>query len=374
MSAQSDTECPTTVHALVAPLCQSLFYPVIQLSYSSLFICLHARCSRLMDISDRITDTKMKSFKLAVMDSLMVFHAKKIELNKTSYEASGLLPWYCNRDVRSSSENVLMHSSKSALGAILFDENKNGNENKEKTPEELDIESALANGLVLGTGITGCCVGNISLPRDAMWAISITILLREPCVEEEIEGEEEGEEEDVKKEGVNDRRERKEQMKFRRKKRRKDRKSGEEEGKNDDEDEIGKEIGKGLAVIIASSQENSQNIPGSISRPLRGVASIRMGESGQKKRVFQECYDNDHIAVRLGSNLDNLSLLGSYYLTPNPDSGTVLHDIQYVFKGNNLAFRFDFSTDNTTSAKRLVVETGYSSFISHDAIATALHV
>ena len=138
---------------------------------------------------------------------------------------------------------------------------------------------------------------------------------------------------------------------------------------------LGKEIGKGLAVIIASSQENSQNIPGSNSRPLRGVASIRMEESGQKKRVFQECYDNDHIAVRLGSNLDNLSLLGSYYLTPNPDSGTVLHDIQYVFKGNNLAFRFDFSTENTTSAKRLVVETGCSLFISHDAIAhTALHV
>ena len=316
-----------------------------------------------MDISDRITDTKIQSFKLAVMDSLMVFHAKKIELNKTSYEASGLLPWYCNRDVRASSENILMHSSKSALGAILFDENENENENEMKTSEELDIESALANGLVLGTGITGCCVGNIALPRDSMWAISITILLKDSClgVEDDVEEEGAGEEMD-EVEGANDRREKKEQNKMKREKRRKERRDKEKE-KKDDENNVGKEMRQYLPFVTSSSQECSPSNPRNIPRPFPEDASIQMEGSGQKKRVFQECYDNDYIAVRLGSNLDNLSLLGSYYLIPDPDSGTVLHDIQYVFKGSNLAFRFDFSTENATSAKRLVVETGYSSFL-----------
>lgn len=231
----------------------------------------------------------------------------------------------------------------------------------------MDIENALANGLVLGPGITGCCVGSISLPTDSLWAISITILEQEMCGE----GEEKTDHNRVEMPCVEERRKKKkkEMDKKAMKKRKitmttKEREEAEEvEKKKEDTNDAGK--GEEVLPHCSASEECSPSSVENVPPLLPSSISNTVNEESQsRKRVVEECYDDDYIAVRLGSSLDNLSLLGSYHLIPNPETGTVLHDVQYVLQGRSLAFRFDFSANNATSSRRLVVETGEQSLVT----------
>lgn len=90
-----------------------------------------------MDISDRIKYSRLESTKLNIVDSLNAFQAKNIQLKKLEMHVVGLLPWYCNRDGRNSSDNVEVFKSSSLMGAITFEPPLLGEEGEAlQTPEE----------------------------------------------------------------------------------------------------------------------------------------------------------------------------------------------------------------------------------------------
>ena len=111
-------------------------------------------------------------------DSIGVFQQKNIQLNRTKDKLLGLLPWHRHMDARFSSDDIMMFKSSSSLGAILFEPPLTDKEEREvMTPQEESIKRDLANGLILGSGTSGYCVGYLDLPKDSVWNILITVLL-----------------------------------------------------------------------------------------------------------------------------------------------------------------------------------------------------
>eukprot|EP01038_Epipyxis_sp_PR26KG_P004244 gene4244-6023_t len=73
----------------------------------------------------------------------------------------------------------------------------------------------------------------------------------------------------------------------------------------------------------------------------------------------QELIDeSDFVTVSMGPTLTSLSNLGTYFKKVNPETGTILYDIKYLFRGNSFAFRFDFSSSSTNRNNHLAICTG----------------
>ena len=100
-----------------------------------------------------------------------MFHVKNTKLNQTRNNIIGTLPWYCNINKRLSSNNIIPFQRSSSERTV-------------DSTEEEGIRGEMTDGLVLGSGTVGHCVGSINLPRDAVWCIHITILLKTSSYED----------------------------------------------------------------------------------------------------------------------------------------------------------------------------------------------
>ena len=137
-----------------------------------------------MDINDRIKNARSDATRVNIVDALKAFQTKQsmntIELTKVTVRQFGLLPWFQNLDLRYSTPNVEAFRSSSSMGAILF-EPPLEDDDVNKTPEQIEQEAALGCGLSLaqGKGVTGYCVGVLEFPRTAAWTVYLTVLQKE---------------------------------------------------------------------------------------------------------------------------------------------------------------------------------------------------
>eukprot|EP01041_Mallomonas_annulata_P000136 gene136-219_t len=66
----------------------------------------------------------------------------------------------------------------------------------------------------------------------------------------------------------------------------------------------------------------------------------------------------DSCVVRLGTDLDNLHLIGEYKNEINPDVGAVLYDVKHTIKSDRLAYKFEFHSSSDDPQKHLMVAVG----------------
>ena len=243
-------------------------------------------CSKLTDISDRIKESKIQSMKSSLVDSIKMFHMRNKKLNQTRNNLIGMLPWHCNINKMLSSNNVIPFRNSSS-SVLSFEEVE---ERIADTLEEKGMGRETMNGLVLGSGTVGHCVGSIDLPRDAVWCILITILLQT----------------------------------------------------------------KNVDVCSLNVSTGSTSLFPAVNTLSDGSSPISIGKIPLNKNIFRD----DFITLQLGSSMDSMRKIGSYFDRANAETGSVLYNIKHIIKGKCLAFRFDFSSLSSGKVCRLAVETG----------------
>lgn len=97
---------------------------------------------------------------------------------------------------------------------------------------------------------------------------------------------------------------------------------------------------------------------GLVNLPKEALWNITLTIVSQDVNDLSNEYSNDFISVRLGPTISSVTTIGTYFNRVNPDTGSVLHDVKYVFRGKTLGFRFDFSSSTTDSKKHLAICTG----------------
>jgi len=84
------------------------------------------------------------------------------------------------------------------------------------------------------------------------------------------------------------------------------------------------------------------------------VTISRQGDGSE----FDSGDESDFISVQFGASLGTLTKCGTYFNKVNPETGTLLFDVNYVMRGDCLAFRFDFSSSSQDPLKHLAVSVG----------------
>lgn len=127
--------------------------------------------SKLAEVGQRLKQSQTESMKLNLQDSIGAFIHKKVPLNKTVLKVFGPMPWYKFHS-KKLSNNILQYGTGKAMGTVSFE------------PEDPNAEKdeVLFNGVTLGEGNIGYCVGVVSLPKVSTWSILI------PISEQEIFG------------------------------------------------------------------------------------------------------------------------------------------------------------------------------------------
>lgn len=162
--------------------------------------------------------------------------------------------------------------------------------------QEINLKANLNNGLYLSSGRSGHCVGTVSFPKEGVWNISMIILRKET-------------ESVMKNNGSNDANNTNSAI----------------ENKNND---------NGTDSNIKNDIDISNNIPKNDNEN-----------------------EDEYLTVRLGTNTDDLKLIGKYYNIIDIHTQTVLYNVQYVLKGSSLTYRFDWVNDALCDCQ-LAVETG----------------
>ena len=79
----------------------------------------------------------------------------------------------------------------------------------------------------------------------------------------------------------------------------------------------------------------------------------------------------DHCVVHLGTSESHLARIGVYYNKINPKLSAVLYDVRYIFKGDTLAFRFQWSSSSSDPDLHLGVSVGV--FEEYEPIGLEVH-
>lgn len=136
-----------------------------------------------------------------------------------------------------------------------------------------------------------------------------------------------------------------------------DNQSGSEEEEDDDkeEEELLLEKEKFYGITLKGGK-NSGFVLGTLELSRPGIWSISLivARKGSHAKYISPD-EKDHVVIRMGHNLQNLKLIGTYYNRINPETGAVLYDVKYLVRGKTLAYRFEFSSSSLDVKKHLMV-------------------
>lgn len=130
---------------------------------------LDSLVSRMARISERLTQAKTDDMRKNLVDALNLHFTKGVKLTPILIKAAGMLLWYSHHNYLLS-YNITQYKTHNNMGAIVFE-----------TPEAVDGDESAAgegyaNGVTMGgSDYRGHCVGTITLPKETLWSISVTI-------------------------------------------------------------------------------------------------------------------------------------------------------------------------------------------------------
>lgn len=87
------------------------------------------------------------------------------------------------------------------------------------------------------------------------------------------------------------------------------------------------------------------------------IISVTITKQGQGEE-YKNIFEQDSVVVKFGPTQTSLQTIATYYNRINPQTGTVLYDLKYVFRGNALAYRFEFHSLTNDTKRHLAVCTG----------------
>ena len=111
---------------------------------------------------------------------------------------------------------------------------------------------------------------------------------------------------------------------------------------------------KNVDVCSVNVSTGSTSLFPAVDMLSNGSSHISIEKIPLNKDIFRD----DFITLRLGSSMDSMKKIGSYFDRANAETGSVLYNIKHIIKGKCLAFRFDFSSLSSGKVCRLAVETG----------------
>jgi hypothetical protein len=128
-----------------------------------------------------------------------------------------------------------------------------------------------------------------------------------------------------------------------------------EEEKEEKEEDLVIEKEKNYGISLKGGK-NSGFVVGTLELSRPGIWSISLivaRKGSHAKYVSSD--EKDSVVIRMGHNLQNLKLIGTYFNRINPETGAVLYDVKYLVRGNTLAYRFEFSSSSLDPKKHLMV-------------------
>ena len=217
------------------------------------------------------------------------------------------------------------------MGAILF-EPPLEEDDINKTPEQIEQEAALGCGLALAqdSGVTGYCVGVLEFPRNAAWTVYLTVLQKE--------NKKKSEEEDAGinvpnmtpfekyltrttsiRMGANSANNSKHPSRM--------------PSKANSPDASRRPSTTSTAPVDAAVDrsanavhEEKEKEKGDGVVPEDNMSAALGGESAASSvSNAEKHYDRDFITIHFGSELGNMTHVGTYHYKPNPETGDVLY-------------------------------------------------
>lgn len=120
--------------------------------------------NKLSDMSERLMKSKVENLRVNIIDSLKAFLLSDLQLNTVLRKLMGALAWYQHHDP-DLSLNIRRYVSNNMMGELIFEKDK---------PNEDELKSN-SNGVTLGNARTGYCCGTISMPKNSLWIVVVTI-------------------------------------------------------------------------------------------------------------------------------------------------------------------------------------------------------
>ena len=287
----------------------------------------------LMDINDRIKNARSDATRINIIDALKAFQIKQsmntIELTKVKVRQYGLLPWFQNIDLRYSTPNVEAYKSSSSLGAILF-EPPVEEDDAVKTPEQIEQEAALGCGLALAQdkGVTGYCVGVLEFPRNAAWTVYLTVLQKENNKKSEDTDAEMNvptmtpfekylsRTTSIRNSVNNSRVPSRMQSKT-------NSPSPSRRPSTTDTAPVDQTIDQSANAVDEEKEKEKDHKISFVQDD--GMSAVLGGESAASSvSNAEKHYDRDFITIHFGSELGNMTHVGTYHYKPNPETGKIL--------------------------------------------------
>ena len=114
-----------------------------------------------------------------------------------------------------------------------------------------------------------------------------------------------------------------------------------------------------LSSGVTLGEANTGYCSGIIQLPKDSLWNIIITISRQgQSEEYNSGSSNDYISVNIGNTITSLNPIGIYYNRTNPNTGTVLYDIKYLYRGKSFAYRFDFYSISNNSKTHLAISTG----------------
>jgi hypothetical protein len=97
---------------------------------------------------------------------------------------------------------------------------------------------------------------------------------------------------------------------------------------------------------------------GSVSLPRMGVWQTYLSVSNRLTGKDSSGAEADSVTIKMGPSLTRLTTVSTCYNKTNPDTGAVLWDVHFVFKGDELCYRFEFRSTREEQDAHMTVQTG----------------
>ena len=101
-----------------------------------------------------------------------------------------------------------------------------------------------------------------------------------------------------------------------------------------------------ISSVVLSDECKEGFMQGTLHLPKMSTWSISFIITNDSHNNKQGLLSNDYITVRLGSSELTLALIGTFYNRINKETNAVLYEVQYLLRGSNLAYRFEYYSNS----------------------------